>query len=184
MNVDTNPARPAPARHRVVRGAEAAYRALNKVFVALTHVALLAMATLISIDALGRYLFNSPLGGMEELSDEFFMPALIYLVAAHIYDTGGHISITTLTDFFPRRLRAFLVWTGDLLGTLFFGLITWAVARRMVEAYQFHEYSSSPLNYQLGHSYAIVAAGCALLTLRMAVAVVTGRHPAATPHEI
>ena len=156
-----------------------AYDALNRVFVALGHVALFGMMALTSIDALSRYLFTRPLGGMEELTDEFFMPALVYLVAAHIYDQGGHIRITTVMDFFPPWLRRASLWLGDVAGTVFFGLITYGVSTRMIEAYRIQEYSSSPLNYLLAHSYAIVAAGCALLTLRMLISVVTGRHPTA-----
>jgi len=155
------------------------YGMLNRVFVALGHVALFGMMALTSIDALSRYLFTRPLGGMEELTEEFFMPALVYLVAAHIYDQGGHIRITTVMDFFPPWLRKASLWLGDIAGTVFFGLITYGVATRMIEAYRMQEYSSSPLNYLLAHSYAIVAAGCALLTLRMFISVVTGRHPTA-----
>ena len=154
------------------------YAGLNRVFVGLTHAALFAMMALTSIDAISRYLFNRPLGGMEELTEEFFMPALVYLVAAHIYDTGGHIRITTVSDFFPPWLRRLSVFLGDVAGTIFFGLITYGVTNRMIEAYRMQEYSSSPLNYLLAHSYAIVAAGCALLTLRMLLSVATGRHPA------
>jgi len=155
------------------------YDTLNRVFVALGHVALFGMMALTSIDALSRYLFTRPLGGMEELTEEFFMPALVYLVAAHIYDQGGHIRITTVMDFFPPRLRKASLWLDDVAGTAFFGLITYGVSTRMIEAYRMQEYSSSPLNYLLAHSYAIVAAGCALLTLRMFISVVTGRHPVA-----
>ena len=156
-----------------------AYDVLNRLFVALGHVALFAMMALTSIDALSRYLFTRPLGGMEELTEEFFMPALVYLVAAHIYDQGGHIRITTVMDFFPASLRKASLWLGDVAGTVFFGLITYGVSTRMFEAYRMQEYSSSPLNYLLAHSYAIVAAGCALLTLRMFISVITGRHPVA-----
>lgn len=154
------------------------YRGINRVFVALTHVALFLMMALTSIDALSRYLLHRPLGGMEELTEEFFMPALVYLVAAHIYDTGGHIRITTLSDFFPKWLQRLSVFVGDAAGTVFFALITYGVTIRMLEAYRIQEYSSSPLNYLLAHSYAIVAAGCALLTLRMLLSVVTATHPA------
>ena len=155
-----------------------AYETLNRIFVALGHVALFGMMALTSIDALSRYLFTRPLGGVEELTEEFFMPALVYLVAAHIYDQGGHIRITTVTDFFPQWLRRASLWIGDVAGTVFFGLITYGVSTRMIEAYRMQEYSSSPFNYLLAHSYAIVAAGCALLTLRMLISVVTRRHPA------
>lgn len=163
------------ARH----AASAAYRAINRVFVALTHVALFAMMGLTSVDALARYLFNHPLPGVEELTEEFFMPALVYLVAAHIYDTGGHIRITTVTDFLPAWLQRVTVYLGDVGGTILFGLITYGVSMRMIEAYRVQEYSSSPLNYLLAHSYLIVAAGCCLLTLRMLGSVLTGTHPAA-----
>ena len=168
-----------PAGRSPMQVVAAAYGALNRLFVALGHVALFGMMSLTSIDALSRYLFTRPLGGIEELTEEFFMPALVYLVAAHIYDKGGHIRITTVSDLFPAWLRRASLWIGDVAGTIFFGLIAYGVFNRMIEAYRMQEYSSSPLNYLLAHSYAIVAAGCALLTLRMFISVITGRHPAA-----
>ena len=173
-----------PATTSLGNAFASAYAGLNRLFVALAHLALFLMMALTSIDALSRYLFTRPLGGMEELTEEFFMPALVYLVAAHIYDQGGHIRITTVMDFFPAWLRRLCLWLGDVAGTVFFGLITYGVGNRMLEAYRMQEYSSSPLNYLLAHSYAIVAAGCALLTLRMFISVVAGRHPAAPERPI
>jgi TRAP-type C4-dicarboxylate transport system permease small subunit len=159
------------------RAVASAYAMVNRVFVALTYVALLAMMTVTAVSALSRYLLNAPLGGVEELIDEFFMPTLVYLAAAHIYDTGGLIRITLLVDHFPPWLKKLSTWIGDVGGTLFFALVTWGVAVRMFEAYSMREYSSSPLNYLIAHSYLIVAAGAALLMLRMLASVVTGRHP-------
>jgi TRAP-type C4-dicarboxylate transport system permease small subunit len=152
-----------------------AYDGLETLFVWLSYAALFAMTVLTTADAFLRYLFNAPLPGVEEATVEFFMPALVYFSIAYIFRVGGHVRITLVSDMLPPRVQRVLWMVFDLLTAALFALIAWGVARRALEALRMNEYSTSPLNYVVWPSFAVVAIGSALLVVRALQAAV---HPA------
>jgi len=145
---------------------------VETVFLWLSYAALFAMTVLTTLDAFLRYFFNAPIDGVGELSDEFFMPAIVYFSIAHIFRTGGHVRITLFSDMLPKRLQRVLWCVYDVLTAALFALITYGVARRTLEAWRMSEYSSSPLNYVIWPSFAIVAIGSALMVVRVLQAAV------------
>lgn len=163
----------------VLASIKAVYRAADRVLVFFAHVALLSMMVLSAMDALLRYSINYPLPGVQEASDEMLMPMLVFFVAAHVYERGGLIRISTFSDFLPVIVQRTIMTIGDLAGLIFFAVIAWGVGKRAIDAYQFQEYSPSPLNYLLYPSYLIVAIGAAFIAIRIFAAVVTARHPVA-----
>ena len=152
-----------------------AYDRFEMVFVWLSYAALFAMTVLTTADAFLRYLFNKPLEGVEELTVEFFMPALVFFAISHIFKTGGHVRITLISDRLPPRVQRALWCLFDLLTAALFALIAWGLFRRTAGAYRMNEYSSSPLNYVLWPSFAIAALGSALLVVRALQGAI---HPA------
>lgn len=154
-----------------------AYRGIEAVGLWLAHGALLAMMATTAADALLRYLFNSPLNGVQELADEFFMPALVFFMISNIYSTGGHIRISGVLELFPRAVQRAVLFLCDLAALTMFAMITYGLTDRTIEAYVSREYSSSPLDYLIAPSYGIVAFGSAMMCLRILQAVVTARHP-------
>lgn len=158
------------------------YRGIETVGLWLAHGALLAMMATTAADALLRYLFNSPLNGVQELADEFFMPALVFFMISNIYSTGGHIRITGVLELFPAAVQRAMLFVCDLAALAMFGMITYGLTDRTVEAYVSREYSSSPLDYLIAPSYGIVAFGSAMMSLRILQAVITARHPMGGQH--
>jgi TRAP-type C4-dicarboxylate transport system permease small subunit len=144
----------------------------------LAALALVVMVGLTTADALGRYFFNAPVDGAPELANEFLMPALVFFVISYVYRLGGHVRVTILSDLLPARVQRVLMVVFDAATALMFAALTWGVLLRMVDSYQMREYSSSPLNYLLAPSFAIVVIGGALMTVRAAASAITARHPA------
>ncbi|MDB5849567.1 MAG: hypothetical protein JWP29_3319 [Rhodoferax sp.] len=155
-------------------------RACDRVEWLLTRLAALALVVMVGLttaDALGRYFFNAPIDGAPELANEFLMPALVFFVISYVYRLGGHVRVTILSDRLPAGVQRALLVVFDAVTALMFAALTWGVLLRVIDSYQMHEYSSSPLNYLLAPSYAIVVLGGALMTVRATVAAVTARHP-------
>ena len=153
-----------------------AYDRIERVFVWLACLALLAMTLLTTADAFLRYLFNAPLNGVEEATVEFFMPALVYWSIAHIFRTGGHVRITLVSDLLPARVQRALWCIFDLLTATLFALIAYGLLQRTLAAYRMNEYSTSPLNYVIWPSFAIVVIGAALLVVRAVQAAIDPSH--------
>lgn len=149
---------------------------IEDAFTWLACLALFLMTTLTTFDALMRYLFNAPLAGVEEATVEFFMPALVYFAIAHVFRTGGHVRITLVSDRLPVRVQHVLWVIFDVLTALLFAAIAYGLCQRTLSAYRMNEYSTSPLNYVLWPSFAIVAIGAILMVVR---AVAAALDPAA-----
>ena len=62
------------------------------------------MMLLTTVDALGRYFFNSPLQGAYELLEDYLMLAATFLGAAVCYRGGGFIRVTLLADRLPKKV--------------------------------------------------------------------------------
>ena len=148
---------------------------VETVFLWLSYAALFAMTMLTTLDAFLRYFFNAPIDGVGELSDEFFMPAIVYFSIAHIFRTGGHVRITLVSDRLPPRVQRVLWCVFDILTAMLFALIAYGVFQRTLTAQRMNEYSTSPLNYVIWPSFAIVAIGSVLLVIRAVQAAI---HPA------
>lgn len=155
----------------------ALHRRVDSAMFWLAALALLAMMALATADALLRYLANAPVAGAHELADEFLMPAIIYFAMAAVYAMGGHIRITILADLLPVGVQRALLCLFDAITACIFAMISYGLWRRTFDAWDFNEYSTSPLNYLLAPSYAIVAIGSLAMTVRLATAAATMRHP-------
>ena len=153
----------------------AALDRVEMVFTWLAYAALFLMTVLTTADALLRYLFNAPIEGVEEATVEFFMPALVYFAISHIFRTGGHVRITLISDRLPPRVQRVLWCVFDILTALLFSFIAYGLFQRTLTAQRMNEYSTSPLNYVIWPSFAIVAIGSVLLVIRTVQAAI---HPA------
>ena len=150
--------------------------AIDRACLAIAHVALFAMAGLTALDTVYRYVIGRSLM-IDEVSSEFFMPAIIFLVAAHLYSNGGFIRITSFSAMMQTSVQRLILWLSDLATFLLLAAVTYELGRRAIESYRFNEYSDSPLGYMLYPSIALVAAGAGWLALRTLKSVLTGRHP-------
>ncbi len=152
-------------------------RYAERAFLVLACIALFGLTLLTTADALLRYIFNAPITGSHELADEFLMPTVIYFALTYVYSSGGHIRITIVSDLLPLGMQRALLCLWDTVAAALFATVAHGVWHRMWESYEFREYSTSPLDYLLAPSYAIVAIGATLMAIRLALAAITARHP-------
>jgi TRAP-type transport system small permease protein len=140
-------------------------------------LALVLTVLLTTADALARYFLNSPIAGAIEINNEFLMPALVFFTMSYVYSKGGHVRVTIVSEHLPPRVQRALMGVFDFLTALIFAGLTYGLVLRTIDSYAMREYSASPLGYLLAPSYAIVAIGGALMTVRAFVAAVTLSHP-------
>jgi TRAP-type C4-dicarboxylate transport system permease small subunit len=66
-------------------------------------IATAIMMLLTSADAIGRYIFNSPVMGAYELTEKYLMVAAIFLGMSYAFRGGIFIRVTFLVDRLPRK---------------------------------------------------------------------------------
>lgn len=140
---------------------------LEKVCLAGSAVALLLMMGMTSLDVVLRKITNSSIPGLYELTEEYFMVALVFLSISHVYKQGGHVRVTLFQNMVPGFLRAPVDKLIDFLALCFFagiGILGWKSA---ASALEFNELSSSILAYPIAPALFIVPMGAGLTCLRI-----------------
>ena len=149
-------------------GFNAAMSILEKLLIGVASLALLVLTGLTTADALGRYLFNSPIPGTGELIEDYFMIALIFLPLSYSFMQEGHVHVTMLERFFPGRVKFLIGKFNLILSFALFALIAVAGWRGFAEAWRIDEISTSSIGYPMWPCYVMVPVGCGLLCLRIA----------------
>ena len=141
---------------------------LEKLLIGLASLALLVLTGLTTADALGRYLFNSPIPGTGEIIEDYFMIALIFLPLSYSFMQEGHVHVTMIERYFPGGVKRVVGKMNLLLSFALFALIVLAGWERFVEAWRIDEISTSSVGYPMWPCSLMVPVGCGLLCLRIA----------------
>ncbi len=126
-----------------------------------------AMMLLISVDAVVRYLFNHPITGTFEITEEYLMVALVFLALSNTYTHGGHVRVTLFLRFIPSSIKLPVNILFALLGLGFFALLTYGGWNIFIRAAHEREFSEGLLQYPLAPAYFLIPLGSGLLCIRL-----------------
>jgi C4-dicarboxylate transporter DctQ subunit len=77
----------------------------EKVLTSIAVLSIFIMMMLTTADAVGRYIFNSPITGAYEFTEKYLMLAAVYLGTAYTYRGGSTIRITLIVSRLPAKIR-------------------------------------------------------------------------------
>lgn len=121
------------------------------------------MVLFVTVDVIGRYIFNHPLKGDYEL---LVLAAGIVgsFGLAYCMITGGNIRIDIATSHFPQKIRGILNIIAYLFGSIFWALVSW---RSTLFAMQYKETNriSGMLPIPIYPFAFLVTLGCTLICL-------------------
>jgi TRAP-type C4-dicarboxylate transport system permease small subunit len=103
-------------------------RALGTVIDLLTWIgaaAVMAMMFHVSIDVLGKYLFNAPLPATLEITSHYYMVACVFLPLGLVERQNLHISVEILTSNLPGAVERFFIFVAMIASLLYFGVMTY-----------------------------------------------------------
>lgn len=126
--------------------------------------ALFIMIAVAFVDVFARYVFNSPIKGVVEIT-EVIMICAIFLAVAHTHNIKGHISVDLLTSKLSPKPRVALEFITTLLATGMFGVIAWQTldhAIFLIGEYRLHE---KHFGIPSGPFAAVIFIGCTAIFL-------------------
>lgn len=94
--------------------------------------ALFFMMILTTLDVAGRYLFNSPILGVFEMT-EFLVLILIFSFLAYAQSNKAHVAVELLVAQFSDKLQVWIDLFNHTVCLLLMVLITWMGVRRALE---------------------------------------------------
>jgi TRAP-type C4-dicarboxylate transport system permease small subunit len=131
-------------------------------------VATAIMMLLTSADAIGRYVFNSPIMGAYELTEKYLMVAAIFLGMSYAFRFGVFIRVTFLVDRLPRPSRLIAEHVAHLITIAYCLFIVYAAGTQAVRALS-DEVTLSTVPVPIAPAYWMVPLGFFALTAAMLI---------------
>lgn len=122
-------------------------------------------------DVILRYIFNSPLPEMIQLS-EFMMVGVVYLAIAYVQQLKEHIKIEAVTQWLPQKIQECLDIFGFGIGLIICSIITWHSGRIAWEAWVTGDYTMGIVQFPLWPAKSILPFGMGLLSLRLTLDII------------
>lgn len=126
-----------------------------------------AVMCLSTVDALGRYLFNSPIMGAFELTSEYLLVALVFLGASYSYRTGCFVRVTIAIDRLPEPVRLAGNYIAQICSILVAGALVAASGMQAIRTLTSSTKSTGLIPYPLGPAHLIASLGLLMMTIRL-----------------
>ncbi len=88
-------------------------------------IAVFGMMCLTTVDAVWRYLFNSPITGAYEITEKYLMLISIFLGMSYTYRGAGFIRVTILMDRLPKSWKIPINHFAQLFAIVYVAVLIW-----------------------------------------------------------
>ncbi len=144
----------------------------DKAFMAVAMVALSVMAVSISADALGRYLFDSPITGQYEFTRLYLLVILVFMALPRTYTLDGHVRLRLLEKYLSRVPFGLSERLNAVLAAAAFGALAYVSTGEAAEKFANGDRLFGAVQFPLYWSYVWVPLGSSLLAVRLAFEIV------------
>ena len=151
---------------------DAGLRKLELVLVWISGAIILFMMTLISIDVLLRYVFNSPLKGGFELI-QFLFIGVVFFGISYVQGVKGHIQIDIGTKWMSPKLLKLLDIIGYIIAIFIVSIIGYQTGVEAWRSFVSGDYSMGIIQYPLWPSKSVIPIGAFVLWFRLIVDIIS-----------
>ncbi|MGW8393016.1 TRAP transporter small permease [Pseudoduganella sp. HUAS MS19] len=143
---------------------------VNQGLLALSMVAMVLTALILTYSVVSRYFFHAPTDWQDEASI-FMLVGVTFSCCAYVQSFRGHIGIEALAAILPPRANAVRLFIVDLLSFVFCAFFSWKSWTLWHEAWVDGQTTTSTLAPPLWIPYSMMAAGMTLLALQILLQV-------------
>lgn len=142
-------------------------RFLEDAFAWLTCAALVAMMLLITLDAIGRYLFITIFPDVFHFTELYLMPMVIFFAMAWVQRERGHVNVTLLSQLIPKPALSACLAVVFLLSGLIAGVMAYASWNAAWPHLENWRVTGGVVPWPTGLSRVVVPLGLGLLSIRL-----------------
>lgn len=157
----------ATASPRWLQGLEAGFRPVENAAALVGATMMLLAMALMTLDAILRYLFTSPIEFASRLIEFYLMVGMFAMPLAWGFRTGGYIRIIAAVALLPERFRYLVLRLGLLVSAIYVAMLAWTSGLHFLDAWQRDEVYVGVWDWSVGWSWIWVPTGLALLALRL-----------------
>lgn len=157
------------------------FESLDKIFTIIAGATMFIMMLWIFADVMLRTFFNSPIQGTIEVTGEYLMAILVYLMLSNTQKHGGHVSVDLFQNVYSKKFKKFIKFITHLIAAGFFLTIGILNFKEGFEYLDQEIYSVGVLHYPLAPAMFIISLGIFMLTLRLIFECITILFPKTLP---
>ncbi len=146
---------------------------LSRMLSVLSEWLVLAMALLVFIEVLSRYVLHRPLMVGDEFSAYMFV-AIAFLGAAYTWRDRGHVRVTALVSRLPPKVASRLRLVSMSLVLIFVIGLCQASYFFLVDSFELHMASSTRFRFPLQGPHMTMAIGFTLLAIILLIDIIRG----------
>ena len=120
---------------------------------------------LTSIDALGRYLFDHPIEGAFQISEDYLLVLGVFLALGYSYREGSHVRVTFLVDKLKGEAKLACAYAVQVFSLLCAAALAFATGSQAVDLLRTGARANGLISYALWPAHFCVFLGCLMLTL-------------------
>lgn len=146
---------------------DASFRPLEAAAAVLGGLMMVLAMVLMTLDAVMRYLFRSPIEIAPRLIEYYLMVGMFAMPLAWGFRTGGYIRIMAGIAMLPARARNLILRTGLLLSSVYVCGLAWTSWGHFLDAWRSGEVYVGVLDWSVAWSWIWVPVGLGLLATRL-----------------
>lgn len=129
-------------------------------FAILAKLAMCLIVIGITMDSMGRYLFASPIQGMQAIVEGLLQPAVVFFAAGLAARLDGHMKVDIIRMERWPTLTLVRAIAFSLLISVFWLLCSWQAGLRAYDAYRDGQWPVGQIETPAIIAYGVVAVGC------------------------
>jgi TRAP-type C4-dicarboxylate transport system permease small subunit len=128
----------------------------------------LIILCLTTADTFGRLVFNAPIPGAYEITEQYLMVAAVYLAVTFAYrkDVFSKVRVTIFVDHLPQQTQVVLNYLAQVFSILFIGVLIFSTTRKAIQIVATGTTQTS-LAYPLWPGYVIIPVGLFFMFILM-----------------
>ena len=130
-------------------------------------IAVLIIMLATNVDVILRKFTNHAIPSLYEITQDYFMVALVFLSVSYVYKRGGHLRVTLFLEVIPQGFKGAVQKLLVIFMLAYFVMMTVVSWKAGIDAWEFNEISSSALAYPLAPALFMVPLGCGITSLRI-----------------
>lgn len=152
--------------------------------------AIVAVATmglimvLVSVDSLGRYLFNSPIEIQFELTQNHLLVMGTVLAYSWGVREGAQMRVEFIVNRLPEWLQRLVAAGSSVAAAAIFGAVTYYSGVDVIEAWRNNEMTMGVIDWPVVYARIWVPLGAGVLTLRLLAIAAMALTPSVRPRTI
>lgn len=152
---------------------ESALEKIENILAQVGNVMLAIMTVWIFSDAIGRYVFNAPIPGTLEVTEEYLMVFVVFLAMGYTQRLDGHVRADVFLTYMPTKSLPVIQQINRIATLLFAIIVIITGVQQFLSAVELKSVSRGVLAYPLAPAYLIMVFGMSVFALRLILEIIT-----------